>query len=80
MENRAKMENARNSGMFRDNISSFPLQYQNLSSYIFLAYNIQLFIQESPKNLKKNAFSIISKVFPQLWTSPSPNFGLHPLN
>ena len=35
-----KMENVSNSGMFRDKISRFPLQYQNLSSHIFLAYNI----------------------------------------
>ena len=42
-----KMENAPNSRMFRDNISSSLLEYQNLSSYIFLAYNIHLFVQES---------------------------------
>ena len=42
--------------MFRDNISSSPLEYQSLSSYIFLAYNIHIFIHESPKNLKRNAF------------------------
>ena len=50
------MENDPNSGMFRDNISSYPIEYQNLSSYIFLAYNIHLFIQESPKNLEKPEF------------------------
>ena len=69
-----KMENVPNSGMFRGNISSFPREYQNLSSYIFLAYNIHLFGQKSPKNPKKLHFCIISKVFPQLCTSLSPYF------
>ena len=55
-KNRAKMENAPNSGMFRGNISSSPLEYQNLSSYIFLAYNIHLFVQKSPKKSQKAAF------------------------
>ena len=41
--------------MFINNISSSPLEYQSLSSYILLAYNIHLFINESPKNLKKTA-------------------------
>ena len=55
-KNRAKkMENAPNSVMFRDNISSFPLEYQNLSSYVCLAYDIHLFVQESPKS-QKTAF------------------------
>ena len=54
-KNWAKNGNAPNSGMFKDNISSCPLEYQNLSCYIFLAYNIHLCVQESPKNLKNNA-------------------------
>ena len=66
-----KIENAPNSGMFSGNISSSPLEYQNLSSYIFLTYTgIHLFVPESPKHLKKLHFCIISKVFPQLRTSP----------
>ena len=49
VENRDKMENAPNSGMFRGNISRSPLEYQSLSSYIFLTYNIHIFIHESPE-------------------------------
>ena len=37
----------------------FPLGYQNLSSYIFLAYDIHIFVHKSAKDVKKTELSMV---------------------
>ena len=37
----------------------FPLGYQNLSSYIFLAYNIHIFVHKSAKDVKKTELPMV---------------------
>ena len=60
-------------------IFQIRLEYQNLSSYLFLAYNIHLFLQKSFKKISENCIFVqFSNYF--LNFAPLPIFGLHPLN
>ena len=57
VENRVKIGKMPQSPRYLGAIFSVPpLEYQNMSGYIFLAYNIRLLLQESPKKLQKTVF------------------------